>query len=124
MYHIHQNSNAVIICQSVHNQRVKRLHGDINTQVLNHFLNNFFKLEDDDHLHPDNNSDIFCLHQAYLPNINECLCDFNVTFNNYSSSTEGNQTPVQLFQRNHRLLQLQQLNSSGSLNFNDNFINL
>ena len=119
MYHIHQNSNAVIIGQSVHNQRVERLHRDINTQVLNHFYNEFFELEDDDHLNPDNNSDIFCLHQVYLPKINKCLSDFTAAFNNHSLSTEGNQTPVQLFRRNHRLLQLQQLNPSGSLNFND-----
>ena len=72
MYSARQISNAVIIGQSVHNQRVERLHRDINTQVVNQYYNKFMSLEDEGFLDPQNNTDIFCLQEIFLEEINVC----------------------------------------------------
>ena len=109
------NTNALIIGSSVHNQRVERLHFNINTQVVNRFYNEFSELEDAGILNSTNEADLFCLHLVYLPKINACLQEFVNAYNNHCLSTEGNQTPLQLYNLNYRLLQLQQLDPSGTI---------
>ena len=112
------NSNAIIVGSSVHNQRVERLHRDINTQVLNNFYNGFVHLEKNNRLDPLSESDLFCLHLIYLPAINQRILEFTQAHNNHPISTERNYTPLQLFYLNRRLLHLQSLDPSGSLDVN------
>ena len=119
MYEKRQNSNAVIVGSSVHNQRVERLHRDVNTQVVNYFYNEFTKLEDEGLLDPLNDTHLFCLHIVYLPIINQRLAQFRDAFNNHPMSTENNNTPLQLFRLNYRLLQFQCLDPSGDMNLSD-----
>ena len=109
------NSNAVIVGSSVHNQRVERLQRDINTQVVNKFYNEFTDLENANLLDSENDTDLFCLHLAYLSSINNSLREFTKAFNNHKLSTEGQLTPLQLFHLNRHLLQLQSLPPSGSI---------
>ena len=106
--HVYQtmwNSNSVIVGMSVHNQRVERLHRDINVQVLNRFYNEFVKLEGESFLDVTNDTDLFCLHLVYMPTINRCFAEFVNASNHFSISTEGNRTSTQLFEMNLRLLQ-------------------
>ena len=64
-------------------------------------------------------SDLFCLHLIYLPIINQLISEFTEAHNNHLVSTEQNYTSLQLFHLNRKLLQLQSLDSSGSLDVND-----
>ena len=114
-----QNTNAVIIGASVHNQRVERLHRDVNTQVLNHFYNEFSSLEDAGLLNPLDEADIFCLHLLCLPSINDRLKEFQQAHNHHSISTENNSTPLQRFELDFRLFFLQTLDASGTLDINE-----
>ena len=119
MLHTSFNTNSVIVGSSVHNQRVERLHRDINTQVINKFYNEFNELEKEGLLDAGNEADLFCLHLVYLPRINKLLNEFVEASNHHSLSTENNKTPLQLFYCNIRLLQLQSLDPSGLLDLND-----
>ena len=119
VYQTTSNTNSVIVGTSVHNQRVERLHRDINVQVLNHFYNEFVELENEGLLNATNGTELFCLHQVYLPNINRSLSEFVNASNHHSLSTEGHQTPVHLFEMNLRLLQLQLLEESGLFDINE-----
>ena len=113
------NSNAVVVGSSVHNQRIERLHRDINTQVVNGFYNKFMQLEAEEVLDPANDTDIFCLHLVYLSKINSSLLQFVDASNSHSLSTEGNHTPLQLFTLNLRLLQLHSLDPSSEIDVSD-----
>ena len=44
-----------------------------------------------------NDIDLFCVHFAILPKINQCLREFIESWNHHSLSTEGGLTPEQLF---------------------------
>ena len=109
------NSNAVIVGTSVHDQRVERLHRDINTQVVNKFYNEFIDMENANLLDSDNETDPFCLHLVDLPSINNSLREFVNAFNNHKLSTKDQLTPLQLFHLNSHLLQLQSLPLSESI---------
>lgn len=54
-------------------------------------------LEDEGILDPDNEIDIYCLHQTLHKRINTRLLEFTRSWNNHPLSTEGNLTPLQLF---------------------------
>ena len=114
-----ENTNAVTVGSSVHNQRIERLHRDVNTQVLNHFYNEFSSLEDAGLLDPLDEGDLFCLHLVYLASINEKLKEFQDVHNHHSLSTEHNSTPLQRFHLDYRLFHLQALDPSGSLDINE-----
>ena len=113
------NSNALVVGSSVHNQRVERINRDVNQQVINRCYNEFLALDDAGNLDPNNITDLYCLHFAYLPVINKRLDEFVQGYNHHPLSTEGNYTPHQLFRMNYRLLQLQHLKESGSINLAD-----
>lgn len=97
------DTNPVIVGSSVHNQRVERMHRDINDQVINHFYNLFYKLESNFTLNPENLTDLFCLHFTFIPIINQRLHEFMLAHNNHAISTESNFTPLQLFMLNIHL---------------------
>lgn len=103
---MHENERIVLVGSSVHNQRIERLNRDINTQVVNFFYNEFFKLEDKNLLDPLNKTDLFALHAVYKPEINRRIGDFIASHNNHRLSSENGHTPLQLFAGNYDLLQL------------------
>ena len=54
-------------------------------------------LEEEELLDPLNDTDLFCVHLAILPEVNHCLRGFMESWNHHSLSTEHNMTPEQLF---------------------------
>lgn len=50
---------------------------------------------------------MFCLHYAYLPRINRRISEFTDAHNNHPVSTEGNNSPAQLFWVNLHLTAFQ-----------------
>ena len=114
-----QNTNAIILGSSVHNQRIERFNRDVNYQVVNHFFNQFMHMEDIDMLDPMTENDLFCLHLTYLPEINKRLSEFRHAYNDHAISSERNFSPRQLFQLNRSLLQLQFLDPAGTINLSN-----
>ena len=57
----------------------------------------FHYLEEENTLHPDNDTDLFCLHYVFIPIINSRLDAFRHAWNHHHLSTEGNHSPVQLY---------------------------
>jgi hypothetical protein len=95
---------CVIAGSSVHNTRVERMHLEVKTQVVVTFREMFLDLEREGILDRDNDTDLFCLHYAFLPRINRALQEFRQAHNNHALSTERNQTPLQLFFTNSHLI--------------------
>ena len=93
-----QNTNTLMIGSSVYNQRVERLHRDVNIQVVNKFHNKFTSLEENGLLDPDSEADLFCLRLIYMPLINNRLNEFKSAHNLHSLSSENQLSPSQLFQ--------------------------
>ena len=58
---------------------------------------NLYGLEDEEFLHPLNDTDLFCVHIAILPQVNRCLEEFTESWNNHSLSSIGDLTPEALF---------------------------
>ena len=52
-----------------------------------------YGLEDDGFLDPLNDTDLFCVHFAILPQVNRCLAEFTDSWNNHTLSSAGNMTP-------------------------------
>lgn len=100
------DGSSVIVGSSVHNERVERMWRDVNRLVSQQFRSEFYQLENDDLLNPDNETDIFCLHLVYLSVINDLLDEHRLAHNNHSVRTAGNYTPHQLHYANQHLLQL------------------
>ena len=48
-------------------------------------------------LNSDNDTDLFCLHYVFMPRINVSLKAFHHAWNHHPLSTEGNQSPLQLY---------------------------
>ena len=67
----------------------------------------FYDLERQGILDPLNDTDMFCLHYVYLPRINKRLSEFIDAHNNHTLSTEGNNSPAQLFWVNLHLTAFQ-----------------
>ena len=65
-----------------------------------------YALESQGILDPSNDTDLFCLHYAYLPRINKLLGEFVNAHNHHSISTEHSLSPTQLFVSNQHLLPL------------------
>lgn len=98
-----EEATPVIVGISVHNQRVERHNRDANEQILSVFREEFYQLERHGLLDPLNDTDLFCLHYAYMPKINKSLTEFIAAHNNHALSTEGNNTPAQMFGLNLHL---------------------
>lgn len=91
------NVSCVITGSSTHNERVERLWRDVYSSVACLFAETFRSIEAEGYLDPLNEVDMFCLHFIFLPRINQCLQEFQESWNHHSLSTEGNKSPYQLF---------------------------
>ena len=102
-----ENARSVVVRSSVHNQRIKRHNRATNEQLIAVFKEEFYELERQGILDPLNDTDLFCLHYVYLPRINKRLTEFIDDHNNHNVSTEGYNSPAQLFWVNLHLTAFQ-----------------
>ena len=80
---------SVIVGSSVHNQRIERHNRSVNEHELSVFKSEFYDLEREGVLDPLNETDLFCLHDVYLPRLNKNLAEFVSAHNNHNISSEG-----------------------------------
>ena len=97
LYQQHQNPICVIVGSSVHNVCIERLWWDVHRAVLDEYCEVFSTLEDEHILDPDNDVDMYCLHEVFTVRINRSLREFVSSWNNHPISSERNMTPLQLF---------------------------
>ena len=95
MLHYHNmDPTCVIAGPSTHNVR---LWNDVFRCVGQIFYSLLYSLEEEELLDPLNDTDLFCVHLAILPEVNHCLRGFMESWNHHSLSTEHKMTPEQLF---------------------------
>lgn len=66
----HYDKKAVITGSSTHNEQIQCLWRDVLGVLGDYFMRFFYRLEDEA-LDPLNETDIFCLHYAFVPFINK-----------------------------------------------------
>ena len=93
--------------QCIIRRRIERHNRVANEQLIAVFKEEFYELERQGILDPLNDTDLFCLHYVYLPRINKRLTEFIDAHNNHNVSTEGNNSPAQLFWVNLHLTAFQ-----------------
>ena len=86
-----------LVASSTHNEQVERMWRDVTRCVSNSYINLFSALETEGTLDPINEVDLFCLHYIFIPRINKSLADFQGSWNHHPLSTEGNLSPLQLY---------------------------
>ena len=95
----HASMNVVVTGSSTHNERIERLWRDVFRCVGSLYRDTFCMLEEESHLNPLNEIDLYCLLYVFIPRINSTLDGFVESWNNHALSTENNLTPNQLFIR-------------------------
>lgn len=91
------NRASHIAGSSVHNQRIERLWRDIFRCVCHLYYALFYEMEESGLLCPTTDLDLFCLHQVFVPRLNQQLVQFMHAWNNHPLRTERNLTPLQLW---------------------------
>ena len=83
--------------RSVHNQRIERMWRDLFAGCTHLFYELFHFMEECGILDASNEHHLTALHYVYQPRINRSLADFKSGHNNGPISSEGNQSPEQLW---------------------------
>lgn len=97
LHYKNMDLSCVITGSSTHNERIERLWSDVFRCVGQMFYTLLHGLEGDGFLNPLNDTDLFCVHLAILPEINRCLNEFVESWNHHCLSSEHNMTPEALF---------------------------
>ena len=82
---------------STHNQRIERLWRDVFSGCVSLFYQLFYDLENQNMLDPNDESQLWCLHYAFLPIINRHLKNWKDAWVHHPLRTERNKTPMQLW---------------------------
>ena len=90
---------SIITGSSVHNCHVERTHRDVYSGVLVFYAKLFENMERQGILDPLDDTHLFCLHFVFPPRINSSLQEFVAQMNNHPVSTEGNMSPLQLWEK-------------------------
>ena len=97
--HRGEGRGSIITCSSVHNSRVERPHRDIYSGVLAFYARIFEAMEDEGILEILDSVHLYSLHYVFIPRINRSLDDFIQKKNNHPVSSEKNQSPLQMWEK-------------------------
>ena len=77
--------------------RIERLWRDVKEKLVVFYQDLFYGLEDLGYLDPCNEDHLKALHYVYMKRINRSVEEFVQVYNNHPLRTEGNRSPLQLY---------------------------